>query len=206
MSIIIIFQWCKLIIKELSLTSTFVLFFPSTIFNSFLYLPYSPYYHHTHISNFCHTLLCTYDPPLYVRYAITDSIPLDKVSVSMTMNGAVLPVLAFYIVAAEEQGVPQQKLTGTLLYSSALPCSLSHPFFNSFPSTQPFWHVIFLSLSPSPHTHTHTHASIRTLISLHPLLPSLFLPIPLPPHHCKPHYTTLHRNNSERYIKRIHGA
>ena len=37
----------------------------------------------------------------------------------MTMNGAVLPVLAFYIVAAEEQGVPQQKLTGTLLYSRA---------------------------------------------------------------------------------------
>ena len=39
-------------------------------------------------------------------------IPLDKVSVSMTMNGAVLPVLAFFIVAAEESGVPQQKLTG----------------------------------------------------------------------------------------------
>jgi len=42
-------------------------------------------------------------------------IPLDKVSVSMTMNGAVLPVLAFYIVAAEEQGVSQDKLTGNLL-------------------------------------------------------------------------------------------
>lgn len=41
-------------------------------------------------------------------------IPLDKVSVSMTMNGAVLPVLAFFIVAAEEQGVPQAKLTGTI--------------------------------------------------------------------------------------------
>src|SRR5579871_3878337 len=43
-----------------------------------------------------------------------DGIPLDQVSVSMTMNGAVLPVLALYIVAAEEQGVPQAKLAGTI--------------------------------------------------------------------------------------------
>jgi methylmalonyl-CoA mutase len=43
-----------------------------------------------------------------------DSIPLDKMSVSMTMNGAVLPVLAGYIVAAEEQGVPAAKLSGTI--------------------------------------------------------------------------------------------
>jgi methylmalonyl-CoA mutase len=43
-----------------------------------------------------------------------DQIPLDKVSVSMTMNGAVLPVLAGYIVAAEEQGVSQDKLSGTI--------------------------------------------------------------------------------------------
>lgn len=43
-----------------------------------------------------------------------DGIPLGDVSVSMTMNGAVLPVLAFYIVAAEEQGVPQAKLAGTI--------------------------------------------------------------------------------------------
>ena len=43
-----------------------------------------------------------------------DGIPLHKVSVSMTMNGAVLPVLAGYIVAAEEQGVSQQQLTGTI--------------------------------------------------------------------------------------------
>jgi len=43
-----------------------------------------------------------------------DSIPLDKVSVSMTMNGAVLPILANYIVAAEEQGVSQDKLAGTI--------------------------------------------------------------------------------------------
>ena len=43
-----------------------------------------------------------------------DGIPLDQVSVSMTMNGAVLPVLAGYIVAAEEQGVSQEKLSGTI--------------------------------------------------------------------------------------------
>ena len=43
-----------------------------------------------------------------------DGIPLDKMSVSMTMNGAVLPILAFYIVAAEEQGVSQEKLSGTI--------------------------------------------------------------------------------------------
>ncbi|MDO7847011.1 methylmalonyl-CoA mutase [Hymenobacter sp. M29] len=43
-----------------------------------------------------------------------DQIPLDQMSVSMTMNGAVLPVLAFYIVAAEEQGVSPEKLSGTI--------------------------------------------------------------------------------------------
>jgi len=43
-----------------------------------------------------------------------DGIPLDKMSVSMTMNGAVIPVLAMYIVAAEEQGVDQAKLSGTI--------------------------------------------------------------------------------------------
>jgi methylmalonyl-CoA mutase len=43
-----------------------------------------------------------------------DGIPLDKVSVSMTMNGAVLPVLAGYVVAAEEQGVAQEQLSGTI--------------------------------------------------------------------------------------------
>src|SRR6202035_2340454 len=43
-----------------------------------------------------------------------DGIPLDKMSVSMTMNGAVLPVLAGFIVAAEEQGVAQEKLQGTI--------------------------------------------------------------------------------------------
>ena len=43
-----------------------------------------------------------------------DQIPLDQMSVSMTMNGAVIPILAFFIVAAEEQGVSQEKLTGTI--------------------------------------------------------------------------------------------
>jgi methylmalonyl-CoA mutase len=43
-----------------------------------------------------------------------EGIPLDKMSVSMTMNGAVLPILAFYIVAAEEQGVAPEKLSGTI--------------------------------------------------------------------------------------------
>lgn len=43
-----------------------------------------------------------------------DQIPLDKMSVSMTMNGAVIPIMAFYIVAAEEQGVPPEKLSGTI--------------------------------------------------------------------------------------------
>jgi len=43
-----------------------------------------------------------------------DQIPLDQMSVSMTMNGAVLPIMAFYIVAAEEQGVKQQQLSGTI--------------------------------------------------------------------------------------------
>jgi len=43
-----------------------------------------------------------------------DQIPLDKMSVSMTMNGAVIPIMAFYIVAAEEQGVEQNQLSGTI--------------------------------------------------------------------------------------------
>ncbi|REB10082.1 methylmalonyl-CoA mutase [Sporosarcina sp. BI001-red] len=43
-----------------------------------------------------------------------DGIPLDQMSVSMTMNGAVLPIMAFYIVAAEEQGVTPEKLAGTI--------------------------------------------------------------------------------------------
>jgi len=43
-----------------------------------------------------------------------DQIPLDKMSVSMTMNGAVIPIMAFYIVAAEEQGISAEKLSGTI--------------------------------------------------------------------------------------------
>jgi methylmalonyl-CoA mutase len=43
-----------------------------------------------------------------------DGIPFDQMSVSMTMNGAVLPIMALYIVAAEQQGVPPEKLTGTI--------------------------------------------------------------------------------------------
>ena len=43
-----------------------------------------------------------------------DGIPLEKMSVSMTMNGAALPIMAMFVVAAEEQGVPAAKLTGTI--------------------------------------------------------------------------------------------
>ncbi len=51
---------------------------------------------------------------IYDTRKLFEGIPLDKMSVSMTMNGAVLPVLALYIVAAEEQGVSPDKLTGTI--------------------------------------------------------------------------------------------
>ncbi len=51
---------------------------------------------------------------IYDMRTLFAGIPLDKMSVSMTMNGAVLPVLALYIVAAEEQGVPLEKLSGTI--------------------------------------------------------------------------------------------
>ncbi|MDP2298643.1 MAG: methylmalonyl-CoA mutase [Pseudolabrys sp.] len=51
---------------------------------------------------------------IYDMRTLFSGIPLDKMSVSMTMNGAVLPVLALYIVAAEEQGVPHDKLSGTI--------------------------------------------------------------------------------------------
>ncbi len=51
---------------------------------------------------------------IYDMRILFDQIPLDKMSVSMTMNGAVLPVLAMYIVAAEEQGVAQNQLSGTI--------------------------------------------------------------------------------------------
>src|SRR5574338_1040050 len=51
---------------------------------------------------------------IYDMRTLFDGIPLDKMSVSMTMNGAVLPVMALYIVAAEEQGVSPEQLTGTI--------------------------------------------------------------------------------------------
>jgi methylmalonyl-CoA mutase len=51
---------------------------------------------------------------IYDMRTLFSDIPLDQMSVSMTMNGAVLPVLALYIVAAEEQGVPPEKLAGTI--------------------------------------------------------------------------------------------
>ena len=51
---------------------------------------------------------------IYDMRTLFDGIPLDQMSVSMTMNGAVLPVLALYVVAAEEQGVPPEKLSGTI--------------------------------------------------------------------------------------------
>jgi methylmalonyl-CoA mutase len=51
---------------------------------------------------------------IYDMRTLFAGIPLDRMSVSMTMNGAVLPVLALYIVAAEEQGVPPEKLAGTI--------------------------------------------------------------------------------------------
>ena len=51
---------------------------------------------------------------IYDARTLFDGIPLDEMSVSMTMNGAVLPILALYIVAAEEQGVKPEQLTGTI--------------------------------------------------------------------------------------------
>jgi methylmalonyl-CoA mutase len=51
---------------------------------------------------------------IYDMRTLFSGIPLDRISVSMTMNGAVLPVLALFIVAAEEQGVPPEKLAGTI--------------------------------------------------------------------------------------------
>src|SRR4051794_40875664 len=50
---------------------------------------------------------------IYDMRQLFDGIPLDRMSVSMTMNGAVLPVLALYIVAAEKRGVPPEKRAGT---------------------------------------------------------------------------------------------
>ena len=78
---------------------------------------------HYHVNNL-RTLVTYHDDVMTVVLNVIGSvedmkilfrdIPLDKVSVSMTMNGAVLPVLAFFIVAAEETGVSQSKLSGTI--------------------------------------------------------------------------------------------
>jgi methylmalonyl-CoA mutase len=51
---------------------------------------------------------------IYDMRTLFDGIPLDRMTVSMTMNGAVLPILALFIVAGEEQGVPPEKLSGTI--------------------------------------------------------------------------------------------
>src|SRR5689334_13741109 len=51
---------------------------------------------------------------IYDMRTLFAGIPLDKMSVSMTMNGAVLPILALFVIAAEEQGVPPEKLSGTI--------------------------------------------------------------------------------------------
>ena len=51
---------------------------------------------------------------IYDMRTLFDGIPLDKMSVSMTMNGAALPILALFVAAAEEQGVPPEKLSGTI--------------------------------------------------------------------------------------------
>jgi len=51
---------------------------------------------------------------IYDMRTLFDGIPLDQMSVSMTMNGAVLPIMALYVAAAEEQGVPPEKLSGTI--------------------------------------------------------------------------------------------
>ena len=51
---------------------------------------------------------------IYDMRTLFDGIPLDQMTVSMTMNGAVLPIMALYIVAGEEQGVPPEKLAGTI--------------------------------------------------------------------------------------------
>ena len=59
-------------------------------------------------------VLNQYIARLVFNFRLFDGIPLEKMSVSMTMNGAVIPVLAMFIVAGEEQGVKSEQLTGTI--------------------------------------------------------------------------------------------
>src|SRR3978361_2185230 len=54
---------------------------------------------------------------IYDMRTLFSGIPLDQMSVSMTMNGAVLPILALFVAAAEEQGVPPEKLSGTIQHA-----------------------------------------------------------------------------------------
>src|ERR1700682_647395 len=65
---------------------------------------------------------------IYDMRTLFSGIPLARMSVSMTMNGAVLPVLALYIVAAEEQGVPPQKLSGTIQNDILKAVMVRHPY------------------------------------------------------------------------------
>ena len=63
---------------------------------------------------------------IYDMRTLFEGIPLDQMSVSMTMNGAVLPILALYVVAAEEQGVTPDKLAGTIQNDILKELSLIH--------------------------------------------------------------------------------
>src|SRR6201746_2979257 len=65
---------------------------------------------------------------IYDARQLFDGIPLDEMSVSMTMNGAVLPVMALYIVAAEEQGVQPEQLTGTIQNDIIKACTVRNTY------------------------------------------------------------------------------
>ena len=71
-----------------------------------------------------------------------DGIPLDKMSVSMTMNGAVIPVMAMYIVAAEEQGVKQDQLTGEILAFFFIKIDNKTTIFRTLPYTNLYYFAI----------------------------------------------------------------
>ena len=97
---------------------------------------------------------------IYDMRTLFDGIPLDKMTVSMTMNGAVLPIMALYIVAGEEQGVPPEKLAGTIqndilkefmvrntyhLSAAARRCGSSPTSSNTPPSEMPKFNSISIS-------------------------------------------------------------
>src|SRR5204862_6129590 len=80
-----------------------------------------------------------------------DGIPLDKVSVSMTMNGAVLPILAGYVVAAEEQGVSQDKLSGTIQNDILKEFMVRNTYiYSPAPSLRIFCDIIASTAPPMP--------------------------------------------------------